>query len=85
MSDQSGAPYLEALVEYARREPGRFHVPGHKGGEGADRALVEALGEAAFERDVPAGIEGIDVGPDSPFQRAQIGRASCRERVFITV
>ena len=26
------APYLEALREYADREPGRYHVPGHKGG-----------------------------------------------------
>ena len=53
------------------RRPGRFHVPGHKGGEGADPAAIEALGRAALDRDVPAGIEGIDVGPDSPFQRAQ--------------
>jgi arginine decarboxylase len=69
--DQHEAPYLEAIVDYAERRPGRFHVPGHKGGEGADPALIEALGRAAFEIDVPAGIEGIDVGPDSPFQRAQ--------------
>ena len=70
-SDQHEAPYLDAIVAYARRHPGRFHIPGHKGGEGADPALVEALGRAAFEYDVPAGLEGIDVGPDSPFQRAQ--------------
>jgi lysine decarboxylase len=70
-SDQDEAPYLDAIVEYASREPGRFNVPGHKGGEGADPILVEVLGEPAFEHDVPAGIEGIDVGPDSPFQRAQ--------------
>src|SRR5256885_12279802 len=70
-SDQEVAPYLDAIVEYARREPGRFHVPGHKGGEGADPGLVEVLGQAAFEYDIPAGIEGIDVRPDSPFQRAQ--------------
>ncbi len=69
--DQSDAPYLEAIVAYAAREPGRFHVPGHKGGEGADPELVAALREAAFEHDIPAGIEGVDVGPDSPFQRAQ--------------
>ncbi len=68
---QEEAPYLDALVEYARRRPGRFHVPAHKGGHGADRALVETLGPFAFEYDIPAGIEGIDVGPDSPFQRAQ--------------
>jgi lysine decarboxylase len=70
-SDQQQAPYLDALVDYARRHPGRFHVPAHKGGQGADPGLVETLGEAAFEYDIPAGIEGIDVGPDSPFQRAQ--------------
>src|SRR5919197_440669 len=68
---QEEAPYLDAIVDYARRRPGRFHVPGHKGGAGADQALVAALGRAAFEHDIPAGIEGIDVGPDSPFQRAQ--------------
>src|ERR671937_156285 len=69
--DQAEAPYLDAIVAYAKREPGRFHVPGHKGGVGADPTLIEILGEAAFEYDIPAGIEGIDIGPDSPFQRAQ--------------
>ncbi|HSF02997.1 MAG TPA: DegT/DnrJ/EryC1/StrS family aminotransferase [Solirubrobacterales bacterium] len=70
-SEQDQTPYLDAIVEYAERRPGRFHVPGHKGGQGADPAAIEALGQAALDRDVPAGIEGIDVGPDSPFQRAQ--------------
>src|SRR5215211_5985579 len=69
--DQSQAPYLDALIAYAERDPGRFHVPGHKGGQGADPALVAALGQAAFEHDIPAGIEGVDIGPDSPFQRSQ--------------
>jgi arginine decarboxylase len=70
-TEQDETPYLDAIVEYAERHPGRFHVPGHKGGSGADPAAIDALGQAAFDRDVPAGIEGIDVGPDSPFQRAQ--------------
>jgi lysine decarboxylase len=70
-TEQDQTPYLDAIVEYAGRRPGRFHVPGHKGGGGADAAAIEALGQAAFDRDIPAGIEGIDVGPDSPFQRAQ--------------
>src|SRR3954466_3736459 len=69
--EQDQTPYLDAIVEYAERHPGRFHVPGHKGGYGADPAAIDALGQAAFDRDVPAGIEGIDVGPDSPFQQAQ--------------
>jgi len=33
---QREAPYLDALVEYAERGPARLHVPGHKGGQGAD-------------------------------------------------
>jgi arginine decarboxylase len=70
---QARAPYLEALVEYAGRNPGRFHVPGHKGGPGADPGALDALGAAAFDLDVPALIEGIDVGPPdpTPFEQAQ--------------
>ena len=63
-SEQDQTPYLDALVEYAERDPGRFHVPGPQGGPGADPRLIEALGAAAFDHDIPAGIEGIDVGPD---------------------
>jgi arginine decarboxylase len=71
MADQSETPYLDAVVAYVEREPGRFHIPGHKG-TGADPGLIAALGEAAVLHDVPAGIEGIDVGPEpTPFQRAQ--------------
>jgi arginine decarboxylase len=71
MADQSEAPYLDAVVEYVARNPGRFHIPGHKG-TGADPALTEAFGEAAILHDVPPSIEGIDVGPEpTPFQRAQ--------------
>jgi arginine decarboxylase len=66
------APYLDALREYARRNPGRFHVPGHKGGPGADPAMREAFGESALALDIPALMQGIDVGPEpTPFQRAQ--------------
>jgi arginine/lysine/ornithine decarboxylase len=71
--DQARAPYLEALAEYAARDPGRFHVPGHKGGLGADAKLVETIGERALELDIPALIPGIDVPPPdpTPFQEAQ--------------
>ena len=72
MPDHSTAPYLDALRHYADREAGRFHVPGHKGGPGADPGLVEAIGERALEMDIPALIEGIDAGPEpTPFQQAQ--------------
>ena len=70
--DPSTAPYLQALRAYADREAGRFHVPGHKGGPGADPGLVEAIGERALEMDIPALIEGIDAGPEpTPFAQAQ--------------
>lgn len=72
--DQSETPYLDALLELAERKPGRFHIPGHKGGRGADAALREAIGEAALRLDFPSGTENVDVGPDplnTPFQQAQ--------------
>jgi len=72
--DQASTPYLDALVAYADRDPGRFHVPGHKGGRGADPGLRAALGDAFLRLDIPAGIEGIDIEPDpaaAPFQQAQ--------------
>jgi arginine decarboxylase len=55
------APYLDALRRYADRLPGRFHVPGHKGGAGAPALLAEAFGPA-LRLDVPSCIEGIDIG-----------------------
>jgi arginine decarboxylase len=70
---QTEAPYLDALSAYAERRPGRFHVPGHKGGEGADPGLLEAFGEAALALDIPALTPGIDQGPEpTPFQQAQL-------------
>jgi lysine decarboxylase len=69
---QREAPYLDALAAYARRSPARLHVPGHKGGPGADPQLVEAIGQRAFEMDIPALTHGIDIGREpTPFQRAQ--------------
>ena len=69
---QSETPYLDALRAYAERDPGRFHVPGHKGGRAADPGLVEALGERAVALDIPALTPGIDQGPEpTPFQQAQ--------------
>ena len=69
---QRETPYLDALSEYAGRNPGRLHVPGHKGGPGADPDLLEAIGGRAFEMDIPSLMEGIDTGVEpTPFQRAQ--------------
>ncbi len=70
--DQSRAPYLDAVAAYAARQPTRFHVPGHKGGAGADAALVEAFGQAAFAHDLAQGIDGIDDSPEpTPYALAE--------------
>src|SRR5687768_15816860 len=71
--EQPSAPYMEAVVAYATRGSTRFHVPGHKGGAGADPGLRAALGWAALGADIPQDIEGIDLGPEpTPYQRAEL-------------
>jgi arginine/lysine/ornithine decarboxylase len=70
--EQRHAPYLDALVDYASRNPARLHVPGHKGGPGADPQLAGAIGEKALALDVPALTWGIDVGVEpTPFNESQ--------------
>ena len=71
--EQPTAPYLEAVVSYATRGSIRFHVPGHKGGVGADPGLRSAIGWAALTADIPQDIEGVDLGPEpTPYQRAEL-------------
>jgi arginine decarboxylase len=71
--DQDSTPYVDALLAYAALEPGRFQVPGHKGGAGADPALRELVGDAGLRNDVPSVTEGVDIGPEpTPFQQAQL-------------
>jgi lysine decarboxylase len=66
------APYLEAIVSYGFRGSQRFHVPGHKGGPGADPGLRAAIGERALALDICQDIEGIDTGPKpTPYERAE--------------
>lgn len=69
---QPTAPYLDALVAYGFRGVTRFHVPGHKGGVGADPGLLHAIGESALQLDVPQDTEGIDIGPSpTPYELAE--------------
>ncbi|HEY2718070.1 MAG TPA: aminotransferase class V-fold PLP-dependent enzyme [Solirubrobacteraceae bacterium] len=71
-SRQEETPYLDALRAYVARNPARLHVPGHKGGPGADPQLLEAIGERALSLDIPALTYGVDVGVEpTPFRRAQ--------------
>jgi len=69
---QPTAPYLEAVTAYGFRGSTRFHVPGHKGGEGADPGLRAALSDRVLLLDVPQDIEGIDLGPSpTAYERAE--------------
>src|SRR5438132_2520246 len=62
----------DAVTAYGFRGSGRFHVPGHKGGPGADPALRFAFGDRALAVDIPQDIEGIDLGPSpTPYERAE--------------
>jgi arginine decarboxylase len=71
--DQDSTPYVDALLAYAALDPGRFQVPGHKGGRGADPALRELVGEVGLRNDIPSVTEGVDIGPEpTPFQQAQL-------------
>jgi len=73
VSDQPTAPYLDAVVAYAFRGPARFHVPGHKGGPGADPGVRKAIGVDGLAADVPHDIYGIDLGPSpTPYERAEL-------------
>src|ERR687895_675626 len=72
VSEQPTAPYLDAVVAYAFRGSGRYHVPGHKGGPGADPGLRKAIGVDGLAADVPQDIHGIDLGPSpTPYERAE--------------
>jgi len=70
---QPTAPYLEAITAYGFRGSTRFHVPGHKGGAGADPGLRAAMGDDVLLLDIPQDIEGIDTGPSpTPYERAEL-------------
>jgi arginine decarboxylase len=72
MPPQHETPYLDALRAWAERDPARLHVPGHKGGAGADPRLVDAVGRSALALDIPALMWGIDVGVEpTPFEESQ--------------
>jgi arginine decarboxylase len=72
-SEQPTAPYLDAVGAYAFRGPGRYHVPGHKGGPGADPGVRKTIGVDALAADVPQDIHGIDLGPSpTPYERAEL-------------
>src|SRR4051795_1112364 len=70
--DQPTAPYLDAVTAYGFRGSTRFHVPGHKAGNGADLGVRTAIGWQTLKLDIPQDIYGVDLGESpTPYERAE--------------
>lgn len=52
--DQTRAPLLDALVDYRTADRYGFSPPGHRQGRGADRRVLDVLGDQPFRSDVLA-------------------------------
>src|ERR671916_1211431 len=71
-ADQPTAPYLDAVIAYGFRGSTRFHVPGHKAGNGADLGVRTAIGWQTLKLDIPQDIHGVALGESpTPFERAE--------------
>ncbi|WKD37631.1 aminotransferase class I/II-fold pyridoxal phosphate-dependent enzyme [Streptomyces xanthophaeus] len=65
---QLGAPYAEAVLGHAGRDWLRLNVPGHAAAPGSD--LAGFFGSRITALDFPPLLDGIDLGPDTPLDRA---------------
>ena len=70
-NEQPTAPYLDAVVGYAFRGPARHHVPGHKGGPGADPGLRKAMGPTAWRWTSRRTSTGSTGPSPTPYERAE--------------
>lgn len=56
---QLQTPLLDAVTAYRRQGVIRFHMPGHRGGPGADPRIAQVIGRDVFAMDV-TGVLGLD-------------------------
>ena len=72
-SEQPTAPYLDAVVAYGFRGPGRFHVPGHKGGAGRrSRRCASRSATARWPSTSRRTSRASTSGPSpTPYERAE--------------
>src|SRR5690625_321551 len=71
--DQVHAPYAEALMRHADKEPIQLMVPGHSGRNGdLSERLNKVFGPTMTRLDIPLMLNGIDLGEDSPLAQAQL-------------
>ncbi|WP_324716013.1 aminotransferase class I/II-fold pyridoxal phosphate-dependent enzyme [Carboxydochorda subterranea] len=59
VSRQIRTPLLDAVVDYWQSGVVRFHMPGHRGGPGADPRITQVMGRDVFGMDV-TGVLGLD-------------------------
>ncbi|WGW13264.1 amino acid decarboxylase [Saxibacter everestensis] len=68
---QQATPYADALRRYAAGRPLQLMVPGHGGTDaGISGRLADFIGEKALHLDIPMLLDGIDLGPGSPFSQS---------------
>ncbi|MGZ9928944.1 aminotransferase class I/II-fold pyridoxal phosphate-dependent enzyme [Streptomyces sp. NC-S4] len=65
---QLSAPYADAVLGHAGRDWLRLNVPGHAAAPGSD--LAGFFGPRITALDFPPLLDGIDLGPDTPLDRA---------------
>lgn len=66
------APYAEALRAHSETDWLRLNVPGHSAAPQRFGALAELVGYTPLALDVPPLLDGIDLGPGSPLDRALV-------------
>lgn len=59
LARQIRTPLLDAMLDYRRQGVVRFHMPGHRGGAGADPRIGQVFGRDVFTMDV-TGVLGLD-------------------------
>ena len=64
---QDASPYVDALRAFIEADHTRWGIPGHQGSPDAQTLLADYVGERVLELDVQTMVEGIDLGPDNPF------------------
>lgn len=68
--DQSTTPYADAVARYASTHPVRYHLPGHGGDTAGETALTRYFGGRLADLDIMPMVEGIDLGPDNPYEQS---------------
>ncbi len=71
MDPQDSVPYAEALRAHDDLDWLRQNVPGYSAAGDRFAAQAGFIGESPLRMDVPPLLEGIDLGPASPLERAQ--------------